>query len=44
VKNPENEAFIKKYRAYAKEKKLPNADKVVTNDPMEASRRPAASS
>ncbi|MBP6815933.1 MAG: urea ABC transporter substrate-binding protein [Burkholderiaceae bacterium] len=36
VKNPENEAFIKKYRAYAKEKKLPNADKVVTNDPMEA--------
>jgi len=36
VKNPENEAFIKKYRAYAKDKKLPNADKVVTNDPMEA--------
>jgi len=36
VKNPENEAFIKKYRAYALEKKLPNADKVVTNDPMEA--------
>jgi urea transport system substrate-binding protein len=36
VKNPENEAFIKKYRAYALAKKLPNADKVVTNDPMEA--------
>ena len=36
VKNPENEAFIKKYRAYAKAKNLPNADKVVTNDPMEA--------
>ena len=36
VKNAENEAFIKKYRAYALDKKLPNADKVVTNDPMEA--------
>jgi urea transport system substrate-binding protein len=36
VKNPENDAFIKKYRAYAAAKKLPNADKVVTNDPMEA--------
>ncbi len=36
VKNPENEAFIKKYRDYAKAKNLPNADKVVTNDPMEA--------
>ena len=36
VKNPENEAFVKKYRAYAKAKNLPNADKVVTNDPMEA--------
>ena len=36
VKNPENEAFIKKFRAYAADKKLPNADKVVTNDPMEA--------
>ena len=36
LKNPENEAFIKKYRAFAAAKKLPNADKVVTNDPMEA--------
>ncbi len=36
VKNPQNEAFIKKYRDYAKAKNLPNADKVVTNDPMEA--------
>ncbi len=36
VKNAENEAFIKKFRDYAKAKNLPNADKVVTNDPMEA--------
>jgi urea transport system substrate-binding protein len=36
VKNPQNEAFIKKYRDYAKAQKLPNAEKVVTNDPMEA--------
>jgi urea transport system substrate-binding protein len=36
LKNKENEAFIKKYRAYAKAKGLPNAEKVVTNDPMEA--------
>ena len=36
LKNGENESFIKKYRAYAKAKNLPNADKVVTNDPMEA--------
>jgi urea transport system substrate-binding protein len=36
LKNPSNEAFIKMYRDYAKAKKLPNADKVVTNDPMEA--------
>ncbi|MFN7609251.1 MAG: urea ABC transporter substrate-binding protein, partial [Ralstonia sp.] len=36
VKNTENEAFIKKFRDYAKAKNLPNADKVVTNDPMEA--------
>ena len=36
LKNAENEAFIKKYRAFAAAKKLPNADKVVTNDPMEA--------
>jgi urea transport system substrate-binding protein len=36
LKNPQNEAFVKKYRAYAKKKGLANADKVVTNDPMEA--------
>jgi urea transport system substrate-binding protein len=36
VKNPENAAFVKKYRAWAKQRNLPNADKVVTNDPMEA--------
>ena len=36
LKNPANDAFIKKYRAYAKKKGLANADKVVTNDPMEA--------
>jgi len=36
LKNPTNDAFVKKYRAYAKKKGLPNADKVVTNDPMEA--------
>ncbi len=34
--NPTNAAFVKKYREYAKKKGLPNADKVVTNDPMEA--------
>jgi len=36
LKNPDNDAFIKMYRDYAKAKKLANADKVVTNDPMEA--------
>jgi len=36
LKNKENEAFIAKYRAYAKRKKLPNAAAVVTDDPMEA--------
>lgn len=36
LKNAENDAFTKKYREYAKKKGLPNADKVVTNDPMEA--------
>ncbi|EIJ44649.1 urea ABC transporter periplasmic protein [Herbaspirillum sp. GW103] len=36
VKNPVNAAFIKKWKAYAKAKNLPNADTVVTNDPMEA--------
>jgi urea transport system substrate-binding protein len=36
LKNPTNDAFVKKYRAWAKKQGLPNADKVVTNDPMEA--------
>ncbi len=36
VKNPTNTAFIKQWKAYAKAKKLPNANTVVTNDPMEA--------
>jgi urea transport system substrate-binding protein len=36
LKNPDNDAFIKMYRDYAKAKKLANAEKVVTNDPMEA--------
>ena len=36
VKAPENDAFIKKWKAYSVAKKLPNADKAVTNDPMEA--------
>jgi len=36
LKNPENDAFVKKYREWAKKQNLPNADKVVTNDPMEA--------
>ena len=36
LKNGENESFIKMYQDWAKKQKLPNADKVVTNDPMEA--------
>ncbi len=36
LKNPENDKFIKMYKDWAKKAKLPNADKVVTNDPMEA--------
>ena len=36
LKNPENAAFVQKYRAWAKKRNLPNADKAVTNDPMEA--------
>ncbi|KAA3654089.1 MAG: urea ABC transporter substrate-binding protein [Proteobacteria bacterium] len=36
VKNPTNAAFIKKYQDWAKANKVPNADTVVTNDPMEA--------
>ena len=36
VKNPENDSFISKYKAWAKKNGVPNADTVVTNDPMEA--------
>ena len=36
VKNPVNSKFIDKYKQFAVEYKLPNAAKVVTNDPMEA--------
>ncbi|MDX5363925.1 MAG: urea ABC transporter substrate-binding protein [Pseudazoarcus pumilus] len=36
VENPENKAFIAKYKAWAKANNVPNADTVVTNDPMEA--------
>jgi len=36
LKNPENAKFTKMYKDWAKKQKLANADKVVTNDPMEA--------
>jgi len=36
LKNPTNDAFKAKWAAYAKAKKLPGADKPLTNDPMEA--------
>lgn len=36
LKNPTNDAFFKQWKAYAIAKKLPNAEKTVTNDPMEA--------
>ncbi len=36
VKNPQNAAFIKQYKAWAKANNVPNLDTVVTNDPMEA--------
>ena len=36
VSNPVNTKFVADYRAWAKAHKLPNADTVVTNDPMEA--------
>ena len=36
IKSPANAEFIKKWSAYAKAKKLPGADKPLTNDPMEA--------
>jgi urea transport system substrate-binding protein len=35
-KNPVNDAWKKQWAAYAKKAKLPNADKPLTNDPMEA--------
>jgi urea transport system substrate-binding protein len=36
VENPVNAQFVAAWKAYAKAQKLPNADTVVTNDPMEA--------
>jgi urea transport system substrate-binding protein len=36
IKAPANDEFKKKWAAYAKAKKLPGADKPLTNDPMEA--------
>src|SRR5450755_2310205 len=36
LKNPSNDVFKKQWAAYAKAKKLPGADKPLTNDPMEA--------
>ncbi len=36
IDTPENEAFIKEWKAYAKRKDLPDAENRVTNDPMEA--------
>jgi len=36
LKNPQNEAFIKLYKEWAKKNSVPNLDTVVTNDPMEA--------
>ena len=36
VKNPVNDEFKKKWADYAAKKKLPGADKPLTNDPMEA--------
>src|SRR5471032_1860427 len=36
LKNPANDQFKKDWAAYAKAKKLPGADKPLTNDPMEA--------
>src|SRR5262249_29451716 len=36
IKSPENDAFIKMWKDYVKEKSLPGGDARVTNDPMEA--------
>jgi urea transport system substrate-binding protein len=36
IENGENKKFIETWKAYVAEKKLPDAEKRVTNDPMEA--------
>ncbi len=36
VKSPKNTEFVQKYKNWAVAQKLPNAEKAVTNDPMEA--------
>ena len=36
IDSPENTAFIEEWKAYVKAKNLPDGDKRVTNDPMEA--------
>ncbi|HEY6558378.1 MAG TPA: urea ABC transporter substrate-binding protein [Polyangiaceae bacterium] len=36
IETPENKRFIDQWKTYAKAKNLPDADKRVTNDPMEA--------
>jgi urea transport system substrate-binding protein len=36
IDNPENKAFIEKWKAYVAKNNLPGGDKRVTNDPMEA--------
>jgi urea transport system substrate-binding protein len=36
IDNPTNKGFIDMWKSYVKEKNLPDADKRVTNDPMEA--------
>jgi len=36
IKNPVNDEFIAKWNAYVKKNNLPDGDKRVTNDPMEA--------
>ena len=36
IDTPENKKFISEFKEYAKAKNLPDADKRVTNDPMEA--------
>jgi urea transport system substrate-binding protein len=36
IDTPQNKAFIAEWKSYVKEKNLPDGDKRVTNDPMEA--------